>query len=157
MGVGTAVAVQGGSLVLGIIGGVVAAIIGAVVWAAIVAVTKYETGLIAILVGAIVGFAVRFFGRGTSVAYGVIGGVLALVAVVVGSLLAIAIIYTSDPTLNTSGISLSQMLQVMASDPGSTLSLLQQTLSPIDLLFYAIAIFEGFAFATGRGMRRRRR
>ncbi|MHB8627353.1 MAG: hypothetical protein ACYDBJ_19615 [Aggregatilineales bacterium] len=155
--VGTAVAIQGGSLVLGIIGGLVAAIVGAVIWAVIVAATKYETGIIAILVGALVGFAVRFFGRGTSIVYGIVGGVMALLAVIVGTLLAYAIIITNDPSINTTNISLVQTLQAMVSDPGGTFSLLQQTTTAQDLLFYAIAIFEGIAFAMGRGMRRRRR
>jgi hypothetical protein len=142
---------------MGIIGGLVAAIVGAVIWALIAAVTKYETGLVAILVGAIVGFAVRFFGHGTSVPFGIVGAVLSLLSIIVGSLLAIAIIITNDPTLNTANLSLVQVIQALFSDLGGTLQVFQQNTSALDLLIYAIAIFEGYAFATGRGMRRRRR
>ena len=143
-----------GSLLMGVVGGLVAAIAGAVIWAAIVAVTKYQSGIVAIGVGALVGFAVRFFGRGQTPVFGVIGGVLSLVAVVLGNILAIAIIVSNDPTV---GMTFTETLTFMLKSPDVTIQLLQKASTAIDLLFYAIAIYEGYRFATGRSFGRRRR
>ena len=52
---------QGVKIGMPIIGGLIAAILGGVVWAAIAAMTEYEVGLIAILVGVLCGYAVVLF------------------------------------------------------------------------------------------------
>ncbi|WKK99968.1 hypothetical protein Q0F98_22120 [Paenibacillus amylolyticus] len=52
---------QGVKIGMPIIGGLIAAILGGIVWAAIAAMTEYEVGLIAILIGALTGYAVVLF------------------------------------------------------------------------------------------------
>ena len=154
---GTAVAIQGGSLLLGIIGGLIGAIIGAAIWAAVAALFNFQSGWIAIVVGAIVGFSVRLLGRGTTIPLGIVGGVFSLVSCFAGMILAAAILVTNDTTLNTAGLSLTDVLKALLSDMGGTIQGIVQNTSAIGWVIYALAVIEGFAFATGRGMRRRRR
>jgi hypothetical protein len=144
----------GASLLMGIIAGLVAAIIGAAIWAGIVAVTKFQSGIVAIVVGALVGYAVRFFGRGRTPIYGVIGGVFSLLAVLLGNFLVIAYFFSIDPSI---GLPFGSVVTQLLSHPDVVISTLQATTGVIDLLFYAIAIYEGYRFATGASFGRRRR
>src|SRR5688572_27807031 len=75
------------NLLLGVIAGGLAMIIGALVWAAVSYFTNYQIGWLSIGVGFLVGIAIRTFGKGKSIAYGILGGLLSLIAVLLGNLL----------------------------------------------------------------------
>lgn len=122
---------------LALIGGVVAALIGAALWAVITVTTGYRIGFMAIGVGFLVGLTVGRLGKGTTAAYGILGAVLSLAGCVVGNVLAITgFIAQSEglPYFTT----LSQL------NVAAVPSLLTETFSPIDVLFYAIAVYEGY-------------
>lgn len=138
------------SLVLGIIGGVVAAIVSAILWAVITAVTHAQIGFIAVGVGFLVGMAVRLFGRGSDPIFGMVGAVLSLAAILVGNLLAAAIFVSNDLK-----IPLAEVLPILLK-PGVAGQVLSDGFSVIDLVFYGIALYEGYRFAVG-GVRRVRR
>ena len=125
------------SLVLGITGGAIGAIAGAIAWAIVVAVTNYQLGLMAIAVGFMVGYAVRFFGKGIDKVYGVIGAAFSLFGCLAGNLL--AVIYF---------ISVSEKVpywEMLARiDISVMISLMIETFQPMDLLFYGIAVYEGY-------------
>ena len=125
------------NLLAGALGGIVASIGGAVVWAAVTVGTGYQIGFMAIGVGLLVGYSVRFLGKGITPPFGVVGGALALIGCAVGNLLAVtAIIAGSD------GVPLLEALPQLT--PGLAWNLMVASFSPMDLLFYAIAVYEGY-------------
>lgn len=69
-----------------LIGGLVTCLFCAVFWAVTTVISGYQFALIAIVIGIVVGFGVRYFGAGYDPIFGVIGGVYALLACVLGNL-----------------------------------------------------------------------
>ncbi|HEX9896673.1 MAG TPA: hypothetical protein VGA85_03310 [Dehalococcoidales bacterium] len=128
------------NLLFGIIGGIIAAAIGAIIWALITAWTNFQIGWMAVGVGFLVGFAVRICGKGISIKFGIIGAVLAVLGCLAGNLLAVCIVASKDL-----GVSLFDVLSVL--NFSIIIEIFKETFSPIDLLFYAIAIYEGYRFS----------
>jgi hypothetical protein len=122
---------------LGFAGGLLAAMCGAALWAVITVATKFQIGWMAVGVGFLVGFAVRRFGGGSSIAYGILGGTLALVGCLAGNLLStIGFIAQQDSE---------PFLQILLRLKLSAIpQLLVETFDAMDILFYGIAIYEGF-------------
>lgn len=122
------------------LGGTGAAVVCAFAWAAITYVTDSQLGIMAIAVGAIVGLAVRHFGKGLDTRYGVLGAVLAIASILAGNVL--AVIAFASRELNQS------FLTALASfDWAAAPTILRSFMGPIDFLFYGIAIYEGYRFA----------
>jgi hypothetical protein len=69
-----------------IIGGAAAAIVSALLWAVITVSIKYQIGYMAIGVGLLVGFTVRYFGSGIDQPFGFVGAFFALVGCAFGNL-----------------------------------------------------------------------
>ena len=119
--------------------GLVAALAGAIVWAVITVATQMQIGFMAVGVGFLVAWAVRRFGQGAHPVYGVLGAALALLGCVAGNLLsACSFLATSQ------GKGLMEILGLVAAHPAVAGRLLEATFSGMDLLFYAIAVYEGF-------------
>lgn len=136
-----AAATQGGeNLPMGLMAGLVAAGVGAGLWAIITVVTGYQIGWMAVGVGFLVGVAVRTAGKGTTTAFGVLGAALALGGCLVGNLLTGCIVLSRE--LDVSLLALSTRLT-----PDITMELMKAMFSPIDLLFYALAIWQGYKFS----------
>ncbi len=128
------------SLGLGCAAGVVAAAIGAALWATISYLSEYQIGWMAIGVGFLVGIAVRQFGKGTDTVFGILGGALALAGCLAGNLLTICLVVSREKAM--------PLLDVISRlDGGLIVSLMTATFSPIDLLFYGIAIYEAYRFS----------
>jgi len=130
------------NLPLAIVAGLAAAVVGAVIWAVITVSTKYQIGFMAIGVGFLVGWTVRAAGKGGAMSYSLIGGAFALFGCLLGNLLsACGFLATeqSAPLMTIVGRALT--------NPSLAVELLQATFSPMDLLFYAIAVYEGFKLA----------
>ena len=125
------------NLSLAILGGAVAALIGAALWALITVTTGYQIGFMAIGIGFLVGFTVRQLGKGTTPVFGAVGAVLSLAGCLVGNVLAIAGFIASG-----SGQPFVTVLSQI--DVASVPAMLTATFSAIDLLFYAIAVYEGY-------------
>ncbi|MFS2110666.1 hypothetical protein ACCC88_13320 [Sphingomonas sp. Sphisp140] len=125
---------------LAIIAGLAAAIVGAILWAVVVYVTNYSTGLMAIVVGALVGYAVRVTGKGVDQQFGILGAVLAAFGWALGTALAdvamVAQLGHAEVTAVASQLGLS-----------GTAQLFMEAADPMDLLFLAIAVWEGYKFA----------
>jgi len=128
------------NLPLGIIGGLVAAVAGAGIWAAITVATKYQIGYMAVGVGFLVGFAVRFLGRGSTQVYGVAGAVLALLGCVAGNLFSGIGFISAEQ-----GVPFFQILGALS--PSDAFEILKLMASPMDLLFYGIAIACGYKYS----------
>lgn len=122
--------------------GSAAAVLGGIVWAAVTVATNYQIGWMAIGVGFAVGFAVRL-GKGIDKAFGVLGAVLALVGCVLGNFFVIVGLASKQAEIG--------LLQTLgALDYSKVPDLMASTFSPMDLLFYAIAAYEGYKFSFRR-------
>ncbi len=131
------------NLMMGLLGGVLAAAVGAAVWAVVTVFTGYQIGFMAIGVGLLVGFAVRLFGKGIDKSFGIAGAVLALLGCLAGNLLTTCIFISRQEQVD--------LLEVfMSLDPMLVVQLFKVTFSPIDLLFYGIAVYEGYQFSFRR-------
>ncbi len=131
------------NLMLGIIGGIGGAAIGATIWAIITAVTHYQIGWMAVGVGFLVGIGIRQLGRGIDKGFGVAGAALALLGCLAGNLLTICI-----EVSRLQGIALLELLSGL--NPEIVVGLMKVTFNPMDLLFYAIAVYEGYRFSFRR-------
>ncbi len=125
------------NLGLGIAAGAVAAVIGAATWAVVTVVTHYQIGWMAVGVGFLVGFAIRAFGKGMDRAFGIVGAGLALFGCLFGNLLAVCGMVAQQEGLSFLSVFSSLDMQVVQ-------EMMIATFSPLDLLFYGIAVYEGY-------------
>lgn len=126
-----------GNLMAGILAGVVGAAVGAVAWGLITIITGHEIGWVAVGVGALVGAAVRNFGKGFTPAFGVVGAVLALLGCVAGRLLAITVYVTGDGEI-------SSLEFISGLDLARTARLLSLHFKHIDVVFALLAVVGGY-------------
>jgi hypothetical protein len=125
-----------------LLGGLVAALVGALIWAVITVTTGMRIGFMAIGVGFLVAWAVRTLGKGRDMTFGIIGGAFALLGCLLGNLLAACGFLAgqaSEPVISVT-------LRVLG-NPSSIATILQTTFRGMDLLFYAIAVYEGYKLA----------
>jgi hypothetical protein len=127
----------------GIAAGAGAALLGAAAWAAITVATGYQIGFMAIGIGFLVGWAVRSAGKGVAKTFGIAGAVLALLGCAVGNLLAAVGLVAKQE-----GIPFFDLLSGLS--PEVALELMRATFSPIDLLFYGFAVYEGYRLSFRR-------
>lgn len=123
-----------------IIGGIASALIGAAIWAVVTVSTNYQIGYMAVGVGLLAGFAVRFFGAGVDVQYRVVGAACALFGCMLGNLFSQVWFIAESESLGyfeTLGYLNFEIIR----------DLFQETFSFMDVLFYGIAIYEGYRFA----------
>ena len=130
------------NLPLGLMAGMLAAMIGAAVWAGVTVATGYQIGWMAIGVGFPAGYAVRLLGKGVAPSFGVVAAVCALIGCIAGNLLSACGFYAlqeSAPFM--------QIVQAVFSHPATMAELLKATFSPMDLLFYGLALYTGYRCA----------
>jgi hypothetical protein len=128
------------NLQMGIVGGLIAAVIGAIAWAAVTVITDFQIGWMAVGVGFLVGYAVRITGKGISKNFGFVGAILSLSGCLAGNLFSICAIVSGQE-----GIPFFNLLTRL--NPHIILELMKATFNPIDLLFYGIAVYEGYRFS----------
>ena len=131
------------NFVAGLLAGLVAAAASGALWAVIIVVTQRQFGLFAIVVGLIVGFAVRIFGKGLSLRFQILGASLAVLACLVGN---VAAGYGS--AAQQFGLSFADVLPLIT--PTIVWDVLQATTGPFVLLLWGIAGYEGYRFALRR-------
>nr|WP_321409579.1 toxin-antitoxin system YwqK family antitoxin [uncultured Carboxylicivirga sp.] len=120
-----------------IIGGLLVSIISGVLWAMFTVATQVQIGYMAIGVGLLVGFAVRFFGAGIDMKFGILGATLSLLGCIMGNLFSQVGFYAQEASLPYF-----EVLTYLT--PSVIVGVLMEAFSPIDLLFYGIAIAEGY-------------
>ena len=118
-----------------------AAVVGGLVWALITITTNYKIGLVAVGIGLLVGKAVEQFGGGDA-RLPIPATLLALVGCAIGDLF-------SEIHLVAQAANLSDMkvLGDLLSPPSDLWRLFRDSFRAMDLVFYAIAAYEGFRFA----------
>ncbi|MBC8489653.1 MAG: hypothetical protein H8D45_26845 [Bacteroidetes bacterium] len=128
------------NLPFGIIAGFIAAIIGAVIWGIITVSTGFQIGYMALAIGALVGITIRITGKGIDQIFGFWGAGIALFGVVLGNFLSII-----GFIANAEGLGYFETLTLL--DYNYVPELMAETFSIIDLVFYGIAIYEGYRFS----------
>lgn len=128
------------NLPMGIMVGLAASIGSALIWAAITVTTEYQIGYMAIAAGLIVGYAVRVSGKGLDTTFGIIGAGLAFLGCVLGNFFSIV-----GFVANAEGLGYLETLLMI--DFAFIPELMSETFNPMDLLFYGIAIYEGYKFS----------
>ncbi len=128
------------NLSMGFVGGLVAALIGASVWAVITALTNYQIGFMAIGVGFLVGYAIRRMGQGVDPIFGYFGAGLSFLGCVLGNLLTTCVIVSQQD-----GVALGEVLAGL--NLSVAIDIMKFTFSPIDLLFYGLALYYGHKFS----------
>lgn len=128
------------NLAFAAIGGLFSAILSGILWAVITVTTEFQIGYMAVAVGFIVGYAVGFFGAGTSISFSFVGAICAFLGCLLGNLFSqIGFIakYEDLSVLETlSLLDMNIIIEVMAA-----------SFHPMDILFYGIAVYEGFRFS----------
>ncbi|MEY2539483.1 MAG: hypothetical protein QOG67_3223 [Verrucomicrobiota bacterium] len=124
------------NLPVAIAAGLAAAIIGGIGWALLTINTGYQIGYMAVGVGFLVGFAVRL-GNGTDKIFSYTGALLAFLGCLIGNFLSMVGFFASAEKLSF----LSALSQI---DYSKVPSAMASAFNPMDLLFYGIAIYEGY-------------
>jgi hypothetical protein len=131
---------QRGDLLVAMLAGLLAAALSAGVWAVIAVLTNHAYGIVAVFLGALCGYAVRWGGRGSSLQFGVVGAVCALLGIAAGNVLAVAVFIAQELHL--------PLLTVLSKvDFQLVWEVLTEDFTVLDGLFYAFAVYEGFRFA----------
>ena len=128
------------NLNMAIISGIIVGLVGAVLWCAITVMTNHQIGYMAIAIGAGVGIAMRYFGKGIDQIFGILGAVIAILSCFVGNFFSIVGYIANSEDLGyletIKLIEYSQLMPIMA-----------ETFSVIDILFYGLAAYEGYKFS----------
>jgi hypothetical protein len=136
----TTSAVDEQNLPMGVLAGLAAAAVGAGAWALVTVVTNYQIGWMAVGVGFLVGWAVRLAGKGTTTAFRIVGAVLSLGGCVAGNLLTGCVIAARHLDVPVTTF-------VGGLTPTIALDMLSVMFNPMDLLFYALAVYQGYRFS----------
>ncbi len=134
-----------GRLVPAILAAAAAAVVGALIWAGITALTNYQIGFMAIGVGVLVGFAVRLAGEGETAVYRVIAAAAAGLGCAFGNLLTGAYVFANEVQVPVTRVLEALDLELIT-------NIMIGMFSPIDLLFYALAIHQAWRLAVDDGM-----
>ncbi|HEY8509943.1 MAG TPA: hypothetical protein VIL32_16390 [Steroidobacteraceae bacterium] len=129
------------NLLMGVVGGAMAAVTGALVWAVVTVLTGYQIGWLAVGVGFLVGITIRYSGRGSTMVYRLLGAVFALLGCVAGNFFSVVAFAASEQ-----GISFFELLPQV--DVMRVVGFVIEDSGPIDLLFYGLAVYEGFKLST---------
>ena len=124
----------------GLLAGIVAAVAGAFLWLTIAAITERQVGWMAMGIGLLVGFSIRYFGNGIERIFGILGAILSLLGCLLGNFLVIIILVSYSEDMS--------VLDLVTGDSYSILfSIMFDSLRWFDLLFYGIAILAGYFLA----------
>lgn len=128
-------------LLLGGLAGVAAALVGAITWAVVTVTTKYQIGLVAIGIGALVGLAVRMANGGK--AFGILGAFLALFGCVLGNYFSLIAFASAQQHVGF-------FTMLDNADPAKVVTIMWDDFLSASILFYAIAVYEGYRFSIVR-------
>lgn len=96
----------------------------------------------AVGVGFLVGYAVRILGKGVSNIFGVVGALCALTGCILGNIFS-----ACGFVANQESVSVLRVITNVLMQPVVAVELLKVTFSPMDFLFYAIAVYTGYKFS----------
>jgi hypothetical protein len=127
---------RGSNLFLAILAGIIAAALGALLWMGVQVALNLQIGFVAIVIGIMVGYAIRVAGNGHTVIYGILGALLTFAGCLGGEILA-----------NLYAISTPQqgVLDLLkTTDFAALAETIFSRMNPISYVIYGIGIFEGY-------------
>ncbi len=119
---------------------VLAAPFATVIWVLVVWATKYKIGYLAVGVGFLVGFSIRYFGKNVEAKYAYLGGALAVIACMLGNVFAQCALAAEHEHVPFLGI-------CSHLTPSIALDIIKEGFVGMDLLFYGLAIWAGYQYA----------
>lgn len=128
------------NLVMGAVTGFIAAMIGAGIWAGVSVATEYQIGWMAVGIGFMVGFAVRYAGKGITPVFGTVSAVMSLLGCAVGNLLT----YTWFIAISEGMAFMDVASQLNFS---IVMDIMTSTFAFMDILFYGLAAYFGYKYA----------
>ncbi|WP_157491463.1 hypothetical protein [Flammeovirga sp. SJP92] len=128
------------NLPMAIMAGLITGFIGALIWAGISVLTLYQINYLAIGIGAGIGIAIRYFGKGLDTIFGVVGALIALSSIILGNVFTIIGLIA-----NEEGVGIMEVMTWI--DFTYIPELLIETFDPRDLLFYGFALAMGYKFS----------
>lgn len=128
------------NLMMGTLAGLIASVAGAGIWAAVTIMTDYQIGFMAVGIGVMVGFAVRYTGKGMNPSFGAVAAAMSLLGCVLGNILYISYYVAGNQEMAYIDI-LTQL------NYGLMVEMLRATFAPVDLLFYGLAGYFGYKYA----------
>ncbi|MBO3699195.1 hypothetical protein [Roseivirga sp. E12] len=120
--------------------GALVTILCAILWAVITTTTGYQIGYMALGVGFAVGYTVRYAGKGIDQKFGILGAVYALVGCLLGNLFS-QVGFAADYY----EVGIFEVFSVLSF--GDVIDIMIETFDIMDVLFYGIAVYEGYKFA----------
>ncbi|MGJ8653404.1 MAG: hypothetical protein ACSHX8_09035 [Opitutaceae bacterium] len=132
-------------LMIGFVLGALACLVTALLWMAITLITDYQIGWMAVILGFLVGHSVRLSLNWRSELHGFMAGGFSLLGCVLGNCLSAIVLLARED-----GISVS--LAISNADWESTQAAMELFFMPVDVLFYALALIQGFAIGRGSDM-----
>jgi hypothetical protein len=127
------------NIVLAVLAGFVAAIAAAAIWGAISAATSFQIGYMAIGVGLVVAYAVRYAGQGHDPRFAYISAGLSLFGCVLGNYFAVCGMVANHEHANV-------VLAAVALLP-HVAEVMKDSFHPMDLFFYALGTYFGYKYA----------
>jgi hypothetical protein len=128
------------NLVNGAAAGLVVCVVAAGIWATVTILTGYQVGWIAIGIGFVVGYAIQLTGKGIDQAFGITGGVFALVGCALGNVFTISYFVAGSEGIPFMEILTQLDLEIVA-------DMLVSTFEIMDVLFYGFAAYFGYKYA----------
>ncbi len=128
------------NLALAVLAGGAAALLGAAAWTVVTRATGYQIGFMAVGVGYLVGYAVKTFGKGLDRSFGIIGAAWSLTGCAAGNLFTVIGLISSQHHVPFFEILKKLDSEIIA-------NLMRASFNPMDLVFYAIAVYEGYRFS----------
>jgi hypothetical protein len=125
-------------LLIGGLSGLAAGIIGATVWTVLTVTTKHQIGWMAVGLGALVGFALRI-GNGGKL-FGILGAFLALFGCVLGNYFSLIAFASAEEHVGF-------FTMLNNADSAKVISAMWDDFLSVSILFYAIAVYEGYKFS----------
>jgi antitoxin component YwqK of YwqJK toxin-antitoxin module len=122
------------------VGGFLATLIGAFIWAVITVKTEHQNGYMAVGIGLLVGFTIQFFGAGIDKKFGFLGAFLSLLGCLLGNLFTQVGFIAEEQSLGYF-----ETLSYL--NLGIIINIFIETFDVLDVLFYGLAIYEGYKFS----------
>jgi hypothetical protein len=114
---------------------------GAIIWALITYYTEREFGLIAIAIGAGIGLTINYTGNGFEQKFAFLGAGMSFLSCLLGNFLALV-------GFAAKGADMTLLAAFGAIDFSKVVDVMVSTFGFMDLIFYGLAIYEGYRFAT---------
>lgn len=127
-------------LIPGVLASLGIGVLGAALWGAITLATNFQIGYMAVAIGAGVGITMRMTGKGIDPIFGICGGIVSLFSVLLGNFFSI-VGYVAEAE------SLEFFETLVMLNYKYVPELLMESFSVIDLIFYGIAVYEGYRFS----------